>query len=62
MSYLDRNGGAIKTKYKDDLTFFKKDYEISDEMIKNFIEYAKSKDVDFEEENFKKIKIIFFQD
>ncbi len=62
LSYLDRNGGAIKTKYKDDLTYFKKDFKISDEMIKNFIEFAKSKDVDFKKRILKKIKIIFLQD
>jgi carboxyl-terminal processing protease len=56
LSYLDKNTESIKNKYKDDLIFFKKDFKISDEMLKNFIEYAKTKEVTFNEEEYDKDK------
>jgi len=56
LSYLDKNTEAIKNKYKEDLIFFKKDFKISEEMLKNFIEYAKTKEVAFNEEEYNKDK------
>jgi len=56
LSYLDKNTEAIKNKYKEDLIFFKKDFKISEEMLKHFIEYAKTKEVTYNEEEYNKDK------
>lgn len=45
LSYLDKNGVNIKNKYNDDLNLFRKSFIITDEMLNDFINYAKSKDV-----------------
>jgi carboxyl-terminal processing protease len=56
LSYLDKNTESIKKKYKDDLVFFKKDFQFTDEMLTNFIEFAITKEVTFNEEEYKKDK------
>jgi carboxyl-terminal processing protease len=54
LSYLDKNGQAIKSKYGDDLKSFKDQFNITDELLNSFISYAKSKEVDFSQEDFAK--------
>ncbi len=56
LSYLDKNGESIKKKFKDDLVLFEKEFEISDTMLKSFNDYAKSKDVNFNQEEYEKDK------
>jgi carboxyl-terminal processing protease len=56
LAYLDKNSESIKNKFKDDLNFFRKDFKISDDMLKNFIEYAKTKEVVFNDEEYQKDK------
>ena len=56
LSYLDKNGETIKQKYKDNLSTFKQDFKITDDMMKSFIDFAKSKDVAFNEEEYQKDK------
>lgn len=56
LSYLDRNGEAIKNKFNNDLSLFKKDFIITDELLNNFIAYAKSKDVELSQDDLAKDK------
>ena len=56
LSYLDKNGSSIKQKYNDNLSNFKNDYKITDDLMKNFINYASSKEVVFSEEDYQKDK------
>jgi len=55
LSYLDRNGKAIQSKYK---TFnsFKKDFQVDDNLLNGFINYAKSQGVELNKEEFEKDK------
>jgi carboxyl-terminal processing protease len=54
LSFLDKNGADIKIKYQNNLNYFSKDFQITDEILNNFIEYAKSKDVKFNKDEFNK--------
>ena len=56
LSYLDKNSEAIRQKYGEDLSNFKNDYKITDDMMKSFIEFAASKEVVFNDEDYKKDK------
>jgi carboxyl-terminal processing protease len=60
LSYLDKNGETIKQRYKNNLSTFKQDFKITDDMTKSFIAYAKSKDVSFNEEEYQKDKDYIF--
>jgi len=55
LSYLDKNNGTIKEKYPD-LKSFRENFLISDSFLKSFIDYAKSKDVEFSEKEFNEDK------
>ena len=55
LSYLDKNGVLIKNKFGN-LFSFKTDFMISDEMMSKFIDYATSKEVTFNEEEYRKDK------
>jgi carboxyl-terminal processing protease len=55
LSYLDKNGESIKNKFGN-LFSFKTDFMISDEMMSKFIDYATSKEVTFNEEEYRKDK------
>jgi carboxyl-terminal processing protease len=57
LSYLDRNSESIKLKYKDDLNLFRKYFFISDDILNEFIGYAKSKEVDLNKDDLKKDNI-----
>lgn len=52
LSYLDKNSSLLKSNYKDDLVLFRNDYKITDELLNSFIEYAKSKEVSFIQEEY----------
>jgi carboxyl-terminal processing protease len=56
LSYLDKNTQSIRNKYNSDLKSFKNNFKITDEMLKNFIEFAITKEVTFNEEEYKKDK------
>lgn len=55
LSYLDKNGKAIQSKYKDWRTF-KNDFSVSESLLNDFIEYAKKQGVEFNKEQFEKDK------
>ncbi len=54
LSYLDKNGVGIKNKYNNDLNLFKTNFIITDEMLNDFINYAKSKDVEVNKDELEK--------
>ena len=56
LSYLDKNGEVIKQNYNDDLSKFKQDFKITEDLMKSFIDFAKSKEVVFNEEEYQKDK------
>jgi carboxyl-terminal processing protease len=55
LSYLDKNGKAIQSKYNDWRTF-KNDFSVSESLLNDFIEYAKKQGVEFNKEQFEKDK------
>lgn len=55
LSYLDKNGVLIKNKFGN-LSSFKSNFIISDETMSKFIDYATSKEVTFNEEEYRKDK------
>lgn len=55
LSYLDKNGESIKNKFNN-LYDFKSKFIISDELMSKFIDYAASKEVIFNEEEYRKDK------
>ncbi|HEX9251279.1 MAG TPA: S41 family peptidase [Ignavibacteriaceae bacterium] len=56
LSYLDKNTETIKQKYGDDLSKFKSDFKITDAMMKSFLDFASSKEVEFVDADFQKDK------
>lgn len=57
LAYLDRNGEAIKNKYGDNLDSFRKDFTITDQMLNDFVNYAKSKEVELIKNDLDKDKL-----
>ncbi len=55
-SFLDNNGNTLREKYEDNIISFKEDYQLNENDLKMFIEFAKSKNVEFNEENYEKDK------
>jgi len=55
LSYLDKNGRTIKNNFNS-LLKFQSDYAISDELMSKLIDYASSKEVTFNEEEYRKDK------
>lgn len=55
LSYLDKNGKAIQSKFKS-FKSFKNDFQIDDNLLNGFINYAKSQGVEFNKEDFDKDK------
>ncbi|NPV10392.1 MAG: S41 family peptidase [Ignavibacteria bacterium] len=55
LSYLDKNGKAIQSKFKS-FKSFKNEYQIDDNLLNGFINYAKSQGVEFNKEDFDKDK------
>lgn len=56
LSYLDINTKNIKNRFGDNLNKFRKEFSISDDMINSFVNYAKSKKVEFVQSDFEKDK------
>ncbi|MFN3873324.1 MAG: S41 family peptidase [Ignavibacterium sp.] len=56
LNYLDTNTKDIKNKYGENLNKFRKEFSISEEMLNSFINYAKSKKVEFVKSDFDKDK------
>lgn len=56
LSYLDTNTKNIKNRFGDNLNKFRKEFSISDDMINSFVNYAKSKKVEFVQSDFEKDK------
>ncbi|MBI5662902.1 MAG: S41 family peptidase [Ignavibacterium album] len=56
LNYLDTNSKEIKNKYGDNLSKFRKDFSISEELMDSFINYAKTKKVEFIKSDFEKDK------
>lgn len=52
LSYLNNNGAKIKLLYGSDLAKFNNEFELSEKGKKNFIKFAASKNVEFNEEDF----------
>ncbi|MDX9791829.1 MAG: S41 family peptidase [Candidatus Kapabacteria bacterium] len=47
-----KNGSAIKSQYNDNFIDFKRDFKVSEQMLKDFRKLAESKDVKWNEEEF----------
>lgn len=56
LSYLDKKSESLADKYSDDLQLFRTEFEVDDNLIKEFINLAKSKSVEFDEELYIKDK------
>lgn len=56
LDYLDNNGVSIKQKYNDDLKYFNENFKISESFLTDFISFAKSKEVEFNEVEYQKDK------
>ena len=52
LNYLDQNGNQIKNRFGDDLKSFRDQFNITDDIVNNFINYAKSKDVEMNKKDF----------
>jgi carboxyl-terminal processing protease len=52
LNYLENHGSIIKIKYGSDLNRFVKEFSFSDDEVNNFIKFAESKDVKFNQEDF----------
>jgi len=55
LKYLDSKGDELKKKYEELIDFNEK-FKISEKELKEFIEFAKEKDVEFKSEDFEKDK------
>ncbi len=53
LNYIERNGKAVNGSYGDDLSKFTDEFEFSDTEMNKFISFASSKDVKFNEEEYK---------
>ncbi len=51
LKYLDESGASIKSNYPD-LAKFKQDFKLPEERVKDFVKYAESKGVKFNEKEF----------
>lgn len=56
LSYLDYHSDEIKNRFGDDLKKFRNEFEIDNEMIKDFKSFAESKNIKFVDEDFEKDK------
>jgi carboxyl-terminal processing protease len=51
---MDSKGNEIRSNYGNNFELFKRDFQISDEMLENFKKFVISKGVKWDEEQFKK--------
>lgn len=56
LKYLDSRANEIKTRFNGDLEKFRKEFSISNELLQEFITYAKSKNVEFKQDDYNKDK------
>ncbi|WP_337871865.1 S41 family peptidase [Ignavibacterium sp.] len=56
LNYLDTHSNEIKNKFGDNLTKFRKEFFINLELVNSFVNYAKSKKVEFNQSDFEKDK------
>jgi len=54
LSYLDKNSSEIKNQFGDDLEKFRNGFITDDNIVKNFISFAETKNVKFDPEDFEK--------
>jgi len=53
-NFMDENGNWIRKKYGNDFEFFKRDFQITDEMLDNFKNFVISKGVKWNESDYQK--------
>jgi carboxyl-terminal processing protease len=53
-NFMDSKGNEIRSKYGNNFELFKRDFQISDEMLENFKKFVISKGIKWEEEQFKR--------
>lgn len=56
LKYIDQNGKRIENQYGNDLKKFKSAFNFSESEVTSFIKFAESKEVKFEDEDYKKDK------
>jgi carboxyl-terminal processing protease len=56
LSYMDKNGEKIKTKYAGDFSKFESEFNISDSELREFIKFASEKKVEFNKIDYEKDK------
>lgn len=54
--FITAHGDEISDKYKDDFKMFNKDFQIDDSILHEFVEFTKSKNVEFSQDDFDKDK------
>lgn len=56
LTYLDKNSDHILKKYEKDLMLFKSEFKVTESMMDEFIQLAKSKSIEFNEEEYNEDK------
>ncbi|MGQ9644376.1 MAG: S41 family peptidase, partial [Ignavibacterium sp.] len=56
LSYLDTHSNEIKNKFGNDLSKFRKEFFINTDLLNSFVNFAKTKKVDFNQSDFEKDK------
>lgn len=56
LGYLDTHSNEIKNKYGNDLSKFRKEFFINTDLLNSFVNFAKTKKVDFNQSDFEKDK------
>ncbi|HZW38183.1 MAG TPA: S41 family peptidase [Ignavibacteriaceae bacterium] len=56
LKYLERNKNNIQNKYQNNLEYFTKDFNFKDSDIKEFVEFVKTEDLKFKQDDFNKDK------
>lgn len=56
LSYLDKNSEIIIAKYGDDLSYYKSDFQINESQMREFLNFAKSKDIELVDKEYQQDK------
>lgn len=56
LSYLDKNSETLLSNYSDDLNKFRNEFEVNEKIVSEFVDFAKSKAVEFKEKEFEQNK------
>lgn len=56
LGYLDTHSNEIKNKYGNDLTKFRKEFLINTDLLNSFVNFAKTKKIEFNQSDFEKDK------